>query len=149
MTAAPQPHSVLAALLDKFAAAEACWYSSVRPDGRTHLAPIWHVWHENAAFVVTQRTAVRARNLAHSTSVSLALPDPMNAMILEGSAQESPHAVERIRPVFLAKYDWDIGTDADYGCVIEVTPAKLLAWGEHGEGRWRFEPASGHWTSIL
>lgn len=148
MTAALPTSPVLAHLLDKFAAADACWYSSVRADGRSHLAPIWHCWHENAAWVVTQRTSVRARNLAHSPSVSLALPDPMNALILEGTAQESPRAVERIRPVFLAKYSWDIATDADYGCVIEITPVKLLAWGEHGEGRWRFDPARNQWSQT-
>lgn len=138
--------SALATLLEKFAAAEACWYSSVRPNGRVHLAPIWHVWLDYAAFVVTQRTSVRARNLAHNRSVSLALPDPMNALILEGTAQESPQAAERIRPLFQAKYNWDIATDADYNCIIRVTPVKLMAWGSHGEGRWLFDAARGAWT---
>jgi hypothetical protein len=96
--------------------------------------------------VVTQREAVRARNLLQNGSVSLALPDPMNALILEGTAEEAPGALESLRPVFQAKYDWDIATDRDYTFIIRVQPVKLLAWGSHGEGRWRWE--GGGWQEA-
>jgi hypothetical protein len=140
---APAP---LDALLELFAAAPAIWYSSVRSNGRAHLAPIWHVWDGRAAYVVTQANSVRARNLAHNGSVSLALPDPMNAFIMEGDAQEAPTAREAIAPLFQKKYDWNIGTDAEYGCIIRVAPAKALAWGSHGEGRWRYNAATALWA---
>ena len=140
------PNDALTGLLDAFAQADACWYGSVRPDGRVHLAPIWFAWHADAAWVVTQRSAVRARNLLHNGSVSLALPDPMNALILEGTAAEAPDALDALRPVFQAKYDWDIATDQDYTFIIRVQPVKLLAWGSHGEGRWRWE--DGGWRKT-
>lgn len=138
--------TALASLLEKFAGAEACWYSSVRPNGRLHTAPIWHVWLDYAAYMVTQRSSVRARNLLHNPSVSLALPDAMNALIIEGTAQESPQSAERIRPLFQAKYNWDIATDTEYDCIIRVTPVKLMAWGSHGEGRWQFDLSRGTWS---
>lgn len=140
------PTDILTGLLDIFARADACWYGSVRPGGRVHLAPIWFVWHADAAWVVTQRNAVRARNLLYNGSVSLALPDPMNALILEGTAKEAPEAVADLRPVFQAKYDWDIATDQEYTFIIRVQPVKLLAWGSHGEGRWRWE--EGGWRKA-
>lgn len=146
------PDATLDRLLVKFAAAEAIWYASVRPDGRPHLAPIWHVWHADAAWVVTQRSTVRAVNLFGTAGkpgnpyVSLSLADPMNALILEGVAAEAPGAVELIRPAFQSKYDWNIATDADYQCIIRVAPTKLLAWGNHGEGRWRF--GAGGWEAT-
>ncbi len=139
---------ILAGLLAKFAAAQACWYSSVRPDGRTHLAPIWHVWHENAAYVVTQPGTVRSRNLAANPSVSLALPDPMNVLIIEGEAAEAGHALPDVRPIFQSKYNWDIATDAGYTVIICIAPTKLLAWGDHGQGRWRFDRQEGQWLTL-
>ena len=74
----------LQAILAQFAAAECCWFSSVRPDGRVHMAPIWHIWHAGQIFVVTQSKSVRARNIVHNPSVSAALPDPLNPVIVEG-----------------------------------------------------------------
>jgi len=128
---------VLDGLLEKLAQAEAIWYASVRPDGRPHLAPVWHVWHANAVWIVTKQDAVRARNLKSSCRVAISLQDPMNALILEGDASESPEAIAEIRPLFQAKYSWDIATDSDYQVVICVTPTRLMAWGSHGDGRWR------------
>lgn len=142
----PPPDS-LAALLEMFAAAPAVWYGSVRRDGRVHLAPIWHVWDGRAAYVVTQRAAVRARNLAHNLSVSLALPDPVNVFVIEGSAAEAPDALETIERLFQSKYAWNVRSDTEYDCIIRVTPARAMAWGSHGEGRWRYAADTGLWTS--
>jgi hypothetical protein len=127
-------------LIDKFGAADACWFGSVRPDGRAHLAPIWHVVYEGRVYVVTQAQAVRAVNIRLNPGVSLALADTGNALILEGTARPAPELRVALRPLFLAKYDWDIGHDAAYDEVIEVTPRKVLAWGSHGEGRWNLPP---------
>ncbi len=131
--------AVLARVIEKFAEAEACWFSSTRPDGRAHLAPIWHVWHAGKVYVVTQSTSVRAQNIAKQPSVSLSLPDPMNVFILEGVARFAPEMEAELAPFFQAKYNWDITTDADYDTIIAVDPQRALAWGSHGEGRWRFE----------
>lgn len=134
----PWDDPTLAALLAKFAAAESCWFSSVRPDGRVHLAPIWHVWHDRRAYVVTTSNAVRAQNVLRNPSVSLSLPDPVNVLIIEGWARVAPERTTELRPVFSAKFAWDISTDTTYNCVIEVAPTKILAWGKEGEGRWSF-----------
>ena len=136
---APTAHdATLSALLDKFAQADCCWFSSVRPDDRAHLAPIWHVWHAGRVYVVTRDKSVRARNVAHNPHVSVALPDPMNVFIIEGTAAPAPDMEAALQPLFKAKYDWDISTDADYDLILAVTPVKLIAWGDHGEGRWQW-----------
>lgn len=133
----------LQALLLHLGAAECCWFSSVRPDGRAHLAPIWHVWQDNCFYVVTQATSVRARNLLTHPAVSLALPDPMNPIIVEGMARPAPERRPAVQPTFQRKYNWDISTDAAYDLVIEIRPRKVMAWGSHGEGRWMLPaPAS-------
>jgi hypothetical protein len=127
---------VLRAQLARFAAAEFSWISTVRADGRAHSVPVWHVWTEGRAYVVTTPDAVKAGNIAHNPNAVLALPDPVNPLILEGSATLRPAAMALVAPLFKAKYDWDPGNDAGYTAIIEVAPMKLMAWGEHGEGRW-------------
>lgn len=134
-----EPDRVLMDLWKKLAAAPACWFSTVRPDGRAHMAPVWHVWYEDEIFVVTQPKSVRARNIARNSAVSIALPDPMNVLIVEGEARFAPHAIAGLQPLFLEKYGWDINVDAEYTTIIAVTPKKLMAWGTDGEGRWRFD----------
>ena len=136
---ASQHDPTLAALFGRFAQADACWFSSTRPDSRPHMAPIWHVVHDGRIFVVTQRKSVRAANIRTNPAVSLALADTSNALIIEGSAHPAPNRRSELQPHFLAKYDWDIATDPDYDDIIEVIPRKVIAWGAHGEGRWRLE----------
>ncbi len=130
--------STLAALLEKFAAADCCWFASTRPNGRAHLAPIWHVWHAGAAYVVTKEGAVRTENIRHNPAVSLSLPDPLNVLVIEGVARFAPEMEESLGPLFQAKYDWNIRTDVGYNTIIAIDPVKALAWGNHGEGRWQF-----------
>lgn len=135
-------------LINKFAKADACWYSSVRPATRVHLAPIWHVWHAQSVYIVTRATSVRAKNLQFSNSVSLALPDPMNVLILEGIASSANEMRSDVQPLFQTKYNWDIISDTSYQLVIRVTPTKLIAWGDHGNGRWQFDSHRGSWSSL-
>ena len=132
------PSAILDNLIDRFAAADTCWFSSMRPDGRPHLAPIWHVWHEGLAYVCTPSGSVRARNVAHNPRVSLSLPDPYNVFILEGEARPAPEMEAELQPLFLDKYNWDISTDVKYDLILAIAPRKIMAWGDHGEGRWHF-----------
>ncbi len=129
---------LLDTLLAKFTVADCCWFASTRPDGKPHLAPIWHVWHEGAAYVMTKGDSVRARNIARNSAVSLSLPDPMQVLIIEGTARFAPRMTAAVSPLFLAKYNWEIENDAPYDMLIAVDPVKIMAWGAHGEGRWQW-----------
>lgn len=123
-------------LLARFAAADCSWFSSVRPDGRVHSAPVWHVWLKPRAYVVTTENAVKVVNIAHNPSVVVALPDPLDPFIMEGVARLNSDALAAVAPLFRAKYDWDPTTDVGYSALIEITPGKVMAWGKYGEGRW-------------
>lgn len=131
------PITQIERLLAHFGEADACWFSSTRPDGRPHLAPIWHVVYAGSIYVVTRRTTVRAANIRINAAVTLALADTSNALIVEGVAHPAAAMRDALRPLFLAKYNWDIATDAEYDDVIQVAPRKVIAWGSHGEGCWR------------
>lgn len=127
---------VLRALVQRFADEPCSWLSTVRPNGRAHSAPIWHVWYQGRAYLVTGAQTMRSVNVAENPSIVLTHPDPANALIIEGWATAANHMRIVLQPLFLTKYNWDISNDSGYERVLEITPTKLLAWGRYGEGRW-------------
>ncbi|MEZ4657351.1 MAG: pyridoxamine 5'-phosphate oxidase family protein [Caldilineaceae bacterium] len=129
----------LRTLVQRFAEAECSWLSTVRPDLRPQSSPIWHVWHGGRAYVVTRPGAVKTANIELNPRVTIAHPDPKDPVIIEGWAIEAPAMRDALQPLFQAKYNWDISTDAAYATVLEITPTKLMAWGQYGEGRWTGE----------
>ena len=136
---AEETDPVLSGLVARFAESECSWLSTVRPNGRPHSAPVWHVWRRGRAYVVTTAKAVKRANIAANPAVVITHPDPINPIIIEGWAIEAPALEAQLQPLFKAKYDWDIVADKDYNVILEITPLKLMAWGERGEGRWPAE----------
>jgi hypothetical protein len=61
-------------------------------------------------------------------------------IIIEGQAEIVQGKTNLLQPLFKAKYDWDIAIDEEYSTIIEITPQKILAWGEEGAGFRK------HWT---
>ena len=120
----------LASIVRRFAESDCSWLSSVRPDGRAHAVPTWHVWHCGRVYVVAMATSVKVRNIASNPNVVVTHPDPLAAIIVEGTARLVEGMTDVLRPHFQRKYAWDIATDEEYDAVIEITPTKLLAWGE-------------------
>jgi len=51
------------------------WLSSVRPDGRPHLVPVWFLWYGETILIFSQPNAQKIRNLRQNTNVILALDD--------------------------------------------------------------------------
>lgn len=86
--------------------------------------------------MVTITGAVKVANIRKNPSVVVTHPDPAQPIIIEGWATVAPTTRADIRPLFQSKYDWDIEDDPEYSAVIEITPTKLMAWGDQGDGRW-------------
>jgi hypothetical protein len=118
--------------VQRLAESECSWLGTVRPDNRAHSAPIWHIWYRGRLYVVTKSSAVKVENIRNNPNVVVTHPDPHAAIILEGTARLVTGIENELRPLFKAKYDWDIVTDEAYRTVVEITPLKLLAWGEEG-----------------
>jgi nitroimidazol reductase NimA-like FMN-containing flavoprotein (pyridoxamine 5'-phosphate oxidase superfamily) len=132
----------LSEILRRFAASDCSWLTTVRPDSRPHAAPIWHVWSNGRAYIVTKPTAVKVGNIGHNPHVVITHPDPHSAIIIDGLARIVQNKEQVLRPLFKEKYDWDILTDVEYNTIIEIMPTKVLAWGEEGAAqrrRWSAE----------
>ena len=115
--------------LEKLESQKVIWFSSVRPDGRPHLVPIWFVWIGRRIYVSTEPKSVKIRNIRANPRVTLALEDGSHPLICEGTARLVPAPwTEEIKAGFYQKYEWDLEKEAQYNQVIEVTPEKWLAW---------------------
>lgn len=115
--------------LEKLSSQKVIWFTSVRPDGRPHLVPIWFVWLSGKLYIGTGPTSVKARNIRRNPQVALALEDGVHPVICEGQAVVlDPPLPDDLVQAFLQKYEWDLTQEDQYGLVIEVTPQKWLAW---------------------
>lgn len=108
------------------------WIATVRADGRPHLVPVWFVWLDGKLYFCTSTNTQKWLNLLQNQNVTLSLPDAHQVVIIEGEA----HAVGRqltqqLAQFFRDKYEWDFLADTEQEWrLVEVTPKKILAWGD-------------------
>ncbi|MBE0698166.1 MAG: pyridoxamine 5'-phosphate oxidase family protein [Anaerolineaceae bacterium] len=115
--------------LDKLNSQQVIWFSSVRPDGRPHLVPIWFIYLDGCIYVSTDPKSVKSRNIRANARVILALEDGSHPLICEGTARPVAAPLnEEIKAAFNQKYDWNLDTESQYNELIQVTPEKWLAW---------------------
>ncbi|HJZ48046.1 MAG TPA: TIGR03667 family PPOX class F420-dependent oxidoreductase [Roseiflexaceae bacterium] len=84
------------------------WLSTVRPDGRPHLVPVWFLWDGATILIFSKPAAQKMRNLRHSPQVMLALDtadEGEDVVLLEGRAEllrdDAPRST---LPEYAAKY---------------------------------------------
>jgi uncharacterized pyridoxamine 5'-phosphate oxidase family protein len=84
--------------------------STVRPDGRPHVMPIWGIWLGMAFYFSTAKTSIKARNLAANPNCVLCPGDADEAVILEGIAKEinDKKTLSKFAKLYYEKYKWDL-----------------------------------------
>lgn len=114
------------------------WLSSVRPDGRPHLVPVWYLWDGATILIFSQPGVQKVRNILHNNQVVLALntlDEGEDVVIVEGEAELLPDgSVDSTLPAFAEKYarlmaDIDSSPEimaASYTQAIRVTPRRFL-----------------------
>jgi hypothetical protein len=148
--AAPTPWAEARERLEK---AEVYWLTTVRPDGRPHVTPLYCVWLEGALFFCTGPGERKAKNLARSAHCILTTGCNVIEgldLVVEGDALKvSDEArLQRVAGRFAAKYGWHytVRDGAFYGegglaLVYEVAPATAFGFGKgesFSQTRWRF-----------
>ena len=139
MTTPTNTEDTLRELLTLLARSKFSWFSSVRPDGRPHSVPIWHVMHEEHIYFATPSRSVKVANVRTNPNVAVAaylLDTPESGLIVEGLARLRPDLRESVSKFFEEKYEWNITEDDEHDALIEVEPTRLIAWGQYGEGHW-------------
>jgi PPOX class probable F420-dependent enzyme len=115
------------------------WLSSVRPDGRAHLVPVWFLWDEDTILIFSKPDQ-KIRNLKQNPQVMLALDDTdggENVVMIEGTAALlPPGTVSPGLPAYAEKYAAKLtamkwtpeSMGAEYTEAIRVTPSRIRAW---------------------
>lgn len=115
------------------------WLSTVRPDGRPHLVPVWFLWHEGKILIFSKPDQ-KIRNLHANPNVMLALEaldGGEDVVLIEGQA--SILEVGQLSPVMASyahKYAEGLkglGTSAEqmaaiYNQAILISPTRFNAW---------------------
>lgn len=116
------------------------WISTVRPDGKPHLVPVWYYWDGSTVLIFSQSNSQKVRDLRHSPNVVLALETAKegdDVVLIEGEAVLlNPASVNTATPGFAQKYaswirrmDWDAEAMAkEYDQPIRVTPTRFISW---------------------
>jgi PPOX class probable F420-dependent enzyme len=116
------------------------WLSTVRPDGRPHLVPVWFLWDGVAILIFGKPASQKVRNLRHSPQVVLALDtadEGEDVVLFEGRAELlDDRTVLPTLPAYAEKYaalNARLGQTAEsmareYTQAIRVTVTKLVMY---------------------
>lgn len=113
------------------------WLSSVKPDGKAHLVPVWFLWDGEAVYIFSKPDQ-KVRNIKHNTSVMLGLDDTdggEDPIMITGEAEILPPGViSTASPAYeekyaakLAEFNWTgESMSKAYTEAIKITPTKLF-----------------------
>jgi hypothetical protein len=136
------------------------WLTTVRPDRRPHVMPLFAVWLDGAIYFTASNASRKARNLQRDPHCVISAGAEALDLVVEGQAVKvrDEATLRRVAAAYAAKYGWQLtvrdGTYfADYGApsagpppydLYQVTPAVAFGLGTaepFGATRWRFERA--------
>jgi PPOX class probable F420-dependent enzyme len=118
------------------------WLSTVRPDGRPHLIPIWFWWDGIALLFASKPQACKVANLRSRADCMIAIGDPtadFDVALIEARAELAPMTtIELLAAGMLAKYCERMQAAglssgafaATYSQVVRIVPTRWLPW--HG-----------------
>ena len=123
------PKTTTASMKERLAQERNIWISTVRPDGRPHIVPVWFVSVDKRIYVCIEPQSVKGRNLAANHTS----PWRSRTAIIQLFAKVRGGFFERPWPepvvgAFRDKYDWSISSEQQYTALFEITPRKWLKW---------------------
>ena len=134
--------------LRRLTASHTYWLSTVRPDGRPHLSPVWGVWLDDGLWFSCSPSSRKARNLAANPSCVMATDDPLEPVVLEGTAARVTEREDVVRYVdaervkYADEWNEDVYTVEFFeGGTYRVTPVSVIALDEK-----QFSTSPTRWT---
>lgn len=147
------PWSRALALLES---AEMFWLSTVRRDGRPHVAPLPAMWLDGSLHFCTGAREQKAKNLAGNTRCALTTGSNSYRsgldVVVEGTAERvtDTATLTRLATLWVDKLDWawQVGDGVFYdsdgegheALVFAVRPAKILAFSKSPYSVTRYLP---------
>jgi nitroimidazol reductase NimA-like FMN-containing flavoprotein (pyridoxamine 5'-phosphate oxidase superfamily) len=133
----------------RLAPARSYWLVTVSATGAPHAAPVWGVVVGDALYVYSERSTVKARNLAANPRVVVHLESAEDVVIVHGKAEDVGHpgANGHVVAALAAKYpDPDDAPylpsdDPDFDVLYVIRPHRAMTWRlddyDASQRRWR------------
>jgi Pyridoxamine 5'-phosphate oxidase len=112
------------------------WLGSTTASGAPHAAPVWGVVTGETLYLYSERSTVKARNLAADPRVIIHLESAEDVLIVRGVAEDlgTPAMVPTVVAALAAKYtrpedqQYLPDRDPDFDVVYALRPQSALAW---------------------
>jgi PPOX class probable F420-dependent enzyme len=120
----------------RLAAARNYWLSTTTPAGAPHAAPVWGVVDGETLHLYSERSTVKARNLAADPRAVVHLESAEDVVIVRGIAEDlgAPSMLPSVVAALAAKYtrpqDRQYLPDADpsFDVVYAIRPQSAMTW---------------------
>ena len=103
----PHRHITWSEVAERLRLSRSYWLATTALDGSPHVTPVWAVVVDDVLFVYSERSTVKARNIAHDDRVSVNLPDGEDVVIVQGRFVDLGRPLTRpdVVAAIVAKYD--------------------------------------------
>ena len=120
----------------RLAAARNYWLNTTTPSGAPHAAPVWGAVAGQTLYLYSERSTVKARNIAADPRVVVHLESGDDVVIVRGTAEELgvPAQVPEVVAALAAKYtapgdrQYLPDADPDFDVVYAIRPRSATVW---------------------
>jgi len=120
----------------RLAAARNYWLNTTTPSGSPHAAPVWGAVAGQTLYLYSERSTVKARNIAADPRVVVHLESGDDVVIVRGTAEELgvPAQVPEVVAALAAKYtapgdrQYLPDADPDFDVVYAIRPRSAMVW---------------------
>ena len=116
---------------DRLAASRNYWVTTLWPDGRPHVMPVWAVWDGKTIWFSSSLRSRKARNAAADPRCVVTTEDAAEPVVLEGRAAivTEPGAIARFADLMNSKYEAGMTVeflDPAVNATIRVLPSRAF-----------------------
>src|SRR6516164_4490961 len=116
----------------RLAASRNYWLGTTMPSGTPHAAPVWGVVAGRTLYLYSERSTVKARNIAADPRVVVHLESGDDVVIVRGTAEDLgvPAQVPALAAKYTAPGDRQYLPDADpdFDVVYAIRPRSAMVW---------------------
>jgi PPOX class probable F420-dependent enzyme len=107
------------------------WVSSVWPDGRPHMMPVWGMWDDRVLWFTSGVPSRKVRNLVLDPRCSVSTEDASDPVVIEGTARivAEPALRQRVVDLMNDKYGTEFRVDfldPATNATVEVRPRRVF-----------------------
>ena len=136
------------AVAGRLAVARSYWLGTTTPSGAPHAAPVWGAVLDDVFYIFSERSTVKARNIAADPRVIVHLESGEEVLIVRGVADDvgGPQGLPSVLAAFAAKYSgrddrqYLPGVDPAVDVIYAIRPQAVMTWRladyEESQQRW-------------